>query len=80
MRFNENINLIEFLQQVKYCRSDILFTTSDGDILNLKSELSRYILATVAGKKDFILKGAIVCRDPRDEALLCDFLPPDNTQ
>lgn len=77
MRLIENVDLIKFLQQVKHCREDVLFTTKDGDILNLKSELSRYIFATVATKEDFILKGTIVCRQPADEILLHDFLLPD---
>lgn len=74
MRLIENVNLIEFLQQVKQCEAEVLFTTTDGDVLNLKSELSRYILAALAAKKDFILKGSIICRQQDDMTLLSRFL------
>lgn len=77
MQLKENSNLLEFLQQVKRCNSDVLFTTTDGDLLNLKSELSRYIFATITGKEDFALKGRIKCADADDAQLLKDFLTTD---
>lgn len=77
MQLKENVNLLEFLQHVKHCKCDILFTTTDGDLLNLKSELSRYIFATIAGKEDFLLKGRITCSNEEDEQVLKNFLTTD---
>ena len=43
MHINPNINILNFLKQVQKCNGEVLFETSEGDRIALKSTLSQYI-------------------------------------
>lgn len=68
------IDLKDLFACVRKCNSDVYFKTKEGDNLNLKSELSHYVLMIVANNKDFLLKGHIECADETDYALLADYI------
>lgn len=74
MRLKENINLEEFLEQIRQCQGDVYFTTVDGDRLNLKSELSHYVLMIVSNNKDFLLNGVVECGNDADYTVLASYL------
>lgn len=69
-----NIDLKELFNCVRKCNSDVFFQTQDGDNLNLKSELSHYVLMIVANNNDFFLKGHIHCEDAADYEVLKDYV------
>lgn len=47
MHINPNINILNFLKQVQKCNGEVLFETSEGDRIALKSTLSQYIFFTI---------------------------------
>lgn len=67
-------DLNRFIRCIADCRDDVLFTTREGDILNLKSTLSTYVFAALADRSDVLSRGRIDCRNPEDEAQLAEFL------
>ncbi len=73
MRIKEDVNLVQFIQEVKKCRNDVYLETDEGDRLNLKSTLSQYIFVCV-GSSTAIRSGNVTCSDPADIACLADYL------
>lgn len=67
-------DLNRFIRSIADCQDDVLFTTREGDILNLKSTLSTYIFAALADRADVLSRGRVDCRSPEDEARLTEFL------
>lgn len=47
-KLKDNINMIDFLRTIAQCSGEVWFITSDGDQINLKSELSKYLFLTVS--------------------------------
>ena len=41
MHIKTNINVVNFLKQVQKCSGEVLFETSEGDCIALKSTLSQ---------------------------------------
>ena len=76
MRLKENCNFPAFLQAVDRCTGKVSFETPEGDVLNLKSQLSKFIfLAAVSSPNIHALsKGEILCTDVTDYTLLADHL------
>lgn len=74
MHLKSNIDLVAFLMAVKNCRDDVLFTTDEGDILNLKSELSRYLFVSAVLHPELLDKGNIHCSNAADIGLIQDYL------
>ena len=50
-QLKNKIEPVLFLKAVKACRMDVLATTENGDRLDLKSTLSQYLFALVAGQE-----------------------------
>lgn len=73
-QLNADVDLNDLFACVRKCDSDVYFKTKEGDNLNLKSELSHYVLMIVANNKDFLLKGHIECANEADYELLADFV------
>ena len=80
MKLSENADLSQFLSTVQSCRGEARFCTQQGDELNLKSTLSQYLFAALAGNEALLQKGSIVCSLPEDIAMLSDFLNLTETQ
>lgn len=76
MRLRENIEISVFLAATEKCSGDVFFHTPEGDILNVKSLLSRYVVVSVCepGK---LQKARIVCTDEEDYSVLSEYLQPD---
>ena len=76
MHINPNINILNFLKQVQKCSAEVLFETSEGDRIALKSTLSQYIFCTIASNPELLQSGTI--RFEQDEVIkllenfLCD--------
>lgn len=48
------IEQVGFLKAVSACRMDVLATTENGDLLDLKSTLSQYLFALTAGQEQVL--------------------------
>ncbi len=72
--FKPNQDIVSFLNAVKTCNGAVELQTPAGDVLNLKSELSRFLLAYVVTKTEFIQGASLVCELKSDAALLKQFL------
>lgn len=74
MHIKRNTNLIDFLRAANRCQEDVLFLTQDGDVLNLKSELSRYVFASLAPNAELLSSACITCKNETDYKLLANYL------
>ena len=74
MHINPNINILNFLKQVQKCSAEVLFETSEGDRIALKSTLSQYIFFTIASNQELLQSGTIRFEQDEDIKLLKNFL------
>lgn len=76
MKLKPNINVVDFLKATMHCPGEVWYTTSEGDVLNLKSQLSQYImLAALTAKKSVALPaGEIICKSEFDYQALAAYL------
>lgn len=74
MRLKQAIDNIQFLKRVDMCTSNVWFLTREGDRLNLKSTLSKYLFASVSGRKEVFKSGQIECEYEEDYRVLKEFL------
>ncbi len=74
MHINPNINILNFLKQVQKCSAEVLFETSEGDRIALKSTLSQYIFCTIASNPELLQSGTIRFEQDEDIKLLKNFL------
>lgn len=78
MKLKPNIRLVDFLQQVNLCHGEVRFETDEGDVLNLKSQISKYIfLAAVSQEgtgEELSLQGDVICDCQEDVSVLSAFL------
>ena len=70
MTLTSHTDFAAFLEAVQQCRGEVLFCTQEGDKLNLKSTLSRYLF----GNEELLRQGKIVCQFPQDEEKLTHIL------
>lgn len=68
-----NIHMTDFSLAVNLCEKDVTFETQDGDVLNLKSEFSKYVFLALALDPRDLESSRISC-SPQDAALLSDYL------
>ena len=74
MHINPNINILNFLKQVQKCSAEVLFETSEGDRIALKSTLSQYIFFTIASNPELLQSGTIRFEQDEDIKLLKNVL------
>lgn len=74
MKLRENVTVAELLRQVRLCRDEVEFRTPEGDCLNLKSELSKYLFAVICEKRELMEQGTLNCKNEEDrQALMAYF-------
>ncbi len=71
-----NVNDVEkFLDIIKQCKGSVELVSQQGDRLNLKSELTKYLAITKLFKDDtFINELELIASDPDDVKLLVDYM------
>lgn len=74
MHFKEDFIMADFMEAAKDCTGDVFFHSVEGDIVNLKSLLSQYVLASIACKPDLLKNARVVCTQDEDYARLSCFL------
>ena len=75
MKISTHIDLSACLAVVQHCRGEVLFCTAEGDKLNLKSTLSTYLFAAMAGNTALLESSSVVCQYPEDEKRLAAAFP-----
>lgn len=74
MRLKKDIDMNAFLEAAKKCDGSVFFQTTEGDILNLKSLLSRYVMMSIMGKPHLLESAQITCVQEDDYQKLAEFL------
>lgn len=74
MRLKKDVDLNDFAQAAQSCEGSVFCQTEAGDILNLKSLLSQYVLMSVMGKPHLLENVQITCVQEEDYQKLADFL------
>lgn len=74
MKLKEGINIIHFLNAIKECKHDVYYVTSEGDRLNLSSQLSEYVFLAAAPKPELIANGTIELSSPADFNYICEYV------
>lgn len=73
MKLKNIKNLEEFFETVDKCNGDVYLTTKEGDRLNLKSQLTKYITLAALCHTTVISEMDLEVSDPEDMALLVDY-------
>ncbi|MCH4032431.1 MAG: polya polymerase [Lachnospiraceae bacterium] len=75
----ENIKDIhKFFEMIDSCKGKVELVTSEGDRLNLKSQLTKYVSLTKIFASANIPEMEIVAYDPNDVKKIMDFMMKDN--
>ncbi len=74
MKLKSGVNLNDFLAEINKCQNDVIYFSSQGDRLNLKSVLSQFILVAASQDRKFVNSGDVVCDNPLDYEMLKAFL------
>jgi hypothetical protein len=77
MHLRTDIEISQFLLQIKKCSNDVFYETSEGDILNLSSTLSQYVFCTIANHPQYWKTGIVRCKYEEDYKLLSEYLIED---
>ncbi len=74
MKMLMNCDVASFLKDVDLCEGDVRFVSEQGDVLNLKSGLSKHVFAFIAARQEFLETGSIICSSKDDESILRKYL------
>lgn len=76
MYLKQPFNTVDFFKAIDSCSGEVLLRTRERDILNLRSQLCRFIFAVAVSEKSFFEEAEVECSDPADyEILRCYLLP-----
>lgn len=73
MRLKSNCDIVAFLNAVQKCEGEVFLVTKEGDKLNLKSTLSRYVFAVIAENKKLMAESAVECTEA-DRKVLAEYI------
>lgn len=74
MKVNNIDNLDEFFKVIATCTGDVMLVTGQGDCLNLKSQLSRYVALAKVFSDGTIPELEIKATNPEDTTRLVSFM------
>ena len=77
MKLNVIKNVTDFFEAVDSCEGNVYLTTKDGDKLNLKSELTKYVAVANIFSNNKVLNNLnveIICDNPADISILTNYL------
>lgn len=69
-----NIDFRELLKVVEECKGTVEIVTKQGDRLNLKSEICKYLILSDFFKDDRMKEVELLCSDPEDMAKIFGML------
>lgn len=73
MRLKDNCDIVAFLDAAQNCASDVFLVTKEGDRLNLKSTLSRYVFAVIAENNELMAQSEVECT-AEDRRILAGYI------
>ena len=75
-----NINDVEnFLEIIKKCKGSVELVSTQGDRLNLKSELTKYLaISRLFNDNTFINEMELVASEPEDVQMLVNYMTNGN--
>ena len=71
--FNNTIDLKKFLEDVKKCKNEVFFETTEGDKLALHSALSQFILYSICNQPQLSADAVIRCFGEHDREILLPY-------
>ena len=74
MYLKHPINTVDFFKAIDRCSGEVLLRTREKDILNLRSQLCRFVFAVALTDRNFFDKAVVECSVPSDYAILHDYL------
>lgn len=74
MYLKNPINTVDFFKAIDRCTGNVLLRTKEGDILNLRSQLCRYIFAVAFSEGTFFEGATVECQEPSDYETLIAYL------
>ena len=77
MKLKPDANIPAFMQTVQTCQGEIYFVTPEGNRLNLKSTLLKFVFITAFAGKLRNLSGQVEMQNPQDMIRLRDYLIED---
>lgn len=73
MRLKQEINLQDFLHAVNECGGEVILRFSQDNELNIKSMLSKVVLATLYETRELFDDAEVLCENKADEKILEKF-------
>ncbi len=70
------LNTVDFFKAIDCCQGEVLLHTKEKDILNLRSQLCRFIFAVAFSDGAFFEDARVECSVTSDYVLLQDYLMP----
>ena len=68
-------NLDDFFKVIDNCEGKVELVTNEGDRLNIKSQLSKYVsIAKIFSNGEFKKEIEIICYDPKDVQKLINYM------
>ena len=74
MKITNLSNVVGFLKTVSECKGKVELVTKEGDRLNLKSELTKYVALTSFFKDSKIPEMEVILSEPDDAVKIINFL------
>lgn len=74
MYLKQPVNTVDFFKAIDRCSGEILLRTKEKDILNLRSQLCRFIFAVALSDKGFFDEAIVECSAISDYEVLRDYL------
>lgn len=69
MKLKDDLELVAFFKDVKYCQADVWLITERKSRLNLKSFLTQCILIAMPDKQKVISKSSVECEEIDEKRL-----------
>lgn len=74
MLLKQDLDLMAFFRAVDQCRGTVEVTTPEGDCLNLKSQICRFLFSVDNCRAHILSCAQIQCRDSEDYRLLQEYI------
>ncbi len=74
MYLKQAINSVAFFKAIDCCQGEVLLHTKEKDVLNLRSQLCRFVFAVALSEGSLFADARVECSDPSDYLLLQDYL------
>ena len=68
------LNTVDFFRAIDCCQGEVLLQTREKDILNLRSQLCRFIFAVAFSDGTFFEDARVECSVSSDYVILQDYL------